>query len=126
MRHNNGLNLGELIKRLEELDEGTKVRFDFADLVPSRDFRSYRGYYEDIALGYSGARYGSITAAELLAYYNSLIGEKYYGYKGGEYVATEKTGVWVANSYRDCTGTVIRNVRDLGYGYAIIETQYED
>lgn len=124
MSNNNGLNLGQLIKCLDELPEETTVRFDFGYFSP-KGYHSYRGHYEDLGLGYEHGNH-NLKAKDYAKELHSYIGQTIEGYKGGAYVVTAKTGLWVSGSSRECTGTTIFNVRDLGYDSAIIETRYEE
>ena len=54
---------------------------------------SYRGYYCDLAFEHNG---GMRLVDELLLECKSLIGNSFYGYKGGKYVMTEDTPLWIA------------------------------
>lgn len=124
MNNNNGLNLGQLIDAVDKLPDDTVIRYDFGYFAP-KGHCSYRGYYEDLALGYEDD-FHTLTAKYFANTLRSYIGTEISGYKGGDYTVTRDTGVWVAKHSGDCTGTVIFNVRDLGYGNAILETRYED
>jgi hypothetical protein len=60
-------------------------------------FDSYRGYYEDLALGYSNkGEYP--TVGKLLEHAEACLGKDFTGWKGGEYTAREDSTLWVANS----------------------------
>jgi hypothetical protein len=114
------MRLGKLIDKLEQCDQTKTVRFDFGGFVPT-ELDSYRGYYEDLALGFQ--EYKDITVAELLAECKKAIGKTFYGYKGGDYVMDEATTVWVSNYGRsDCT--VIDGILELSW-CVVIETKYE-
>ncbi len=69
----------------------------------SREFNSYRGYYECLAMAPNETRSMSICE-----FYNVLadqIGKTYTGYKGGEYKMTESTEFYCAN-YGECGNSV--------------------
>lgn len=112
------LTLGELIKSLSRCDKERTVKFDFCYFYPSGT-HSYRGYYEQLAIGYSD----EATAPEVGDFLEELkgaVGQDYYGYKGGVYTMTENTPVWVDRP-RNASGTGVVGVRDNGY-QVIIET----
>jgi hypothetical protein len=99
------LNLGELIAALQRLDQCDEVRIDFAADHPG-DLDSYRGYYEDLAIGYS---HEECTVGGLLQRLKNAVGEVFEGYKGGEYQMNKNTAVWVADY--GSTGRAITGVR---------------
>lgn len=82
------LNLGGLRKALEEVPSDTFVEFD--DRTGVGELRSYRGYYDDLALG-SAKR---SMAGDLLEKVRAAIGATFEGYKGGEYKMTSGTPLW--------------------------------
>ena len=125
MTWNSGLNFGAFIDAVKALPDETIIRFDFGYFTP-KGKHSYRGYYEDIALGYTDETHDRLTAKDLAAELTSYLGQTISGYKGGDYTVTRDTGMWVSADSSECTGTIITSVRDLGYGYAIINTAYED
>ena len=100
------LNIGELIAALQRLDQRDEVRIDFAADHPG-DLDSYRGYYEDLAIGYS---HEECTVGELLQRLENAAGEVFEGYKGGEYQMNKNTAVWVADY--GSTGRAITGVRE--------------
>lgn len=126
---NRGLNIGEIIEKLSHLNDDDVIRFDFGYAYPSMTFNSYRGYYEDVAIGFNiGNNWqGTDTIVkEFKEFMQSLIGAEWTGYKGGDFIGHKETSVWIANSDADGTSTIVTGIRDLGYGYVIIETGYED
>ena len=105
------LTLGQLIARLKKEDADDTVQFDFGGLSPTH-FGSYRGCYEDLALGFtedSCSASRATTVGELLKRAEQCIGATFTGYKGGEYTMGDHTGVWVANP-GGSTGTGLMGV----------------
>lgn len=86
------LRLREIISALEKCSPNLSVRFDFGGHPSTVD--SYRGYYDQLALGWHG---DTPTVGELLTELRSAVGGIYYGWKGGEYTMTKDTPVWAAN-----------------------------
>lgn len=114
------LNLGQFINKLTLLKSEASISFDFGSLYPDT-FDSYRGYYKDLAVGFT-QEFNHTTARTLLQEAKSCINRNFYGYKGGCYTMTENTLLWVAN-YGISTNTAIIDVLDLDYK-AIIITEY--
>lgn len=115
------LNLGQLIFLLARCDPTAIVRFDFVYFVPTT-IDSYRGYYEQLAIGYTNESGVECTVEDLLKRCKDMLGAKVTGYKGGEYFVGETTPMWVANT-SEAGGTAIIGVNDNSY-VAILETQY--
>ena len=104
------LTIGELRDALKVVDPDKLIFFDFGDCYP--DIRkegilsSYRGFFADIAIPYRSASEfyfvnqvnPTITAGDLLAKIERTIGVPLYGYKGGEFLATEAKSMWADNS----------------------------
>lgn len=88
--------LGELIGLLEGVPSTCEVRFAFNDFVPTR-LQSYRGYYEQLALGFDTDYQRGCTVANLLTALRSAIGATLDSYKGGGYTIGRDTPVWAAN-----------------------------
>jgi len=78
--------VGSLIERLDGVES------DMA--IPLGRPHSYRGYYEELAVERID---GPQTVAEFVDLLRSQIGVTHVGWKGGEFVMTEHTGVWVAD-----------------------------
>lgn len=121
--NNNGLTYKQLLIAVGELKPETIIRFDFGYLTPS-GMHSYRGYYEDMAIGYKSGVFDRLTAGQWLDELKSFRKEKLYGYKGGVYPVMDNTCLWVSSDSSEATGTIITGIKDLRYGYAIIETAY--
>lgn len=126
-----GLCLGEIISEIEkaglisENGDDKKIYFDFGSAIPTK-LDSYRGFYEQLALGYTLTGYDSqenhlknITAKELLAELKSAIGKEPTGWKGGEFIMNEKTPVWVSNS-GNCSNTIILGILNRNYQLIIL------
>lgn len=101
--------LGVLIRQLSSCKPEAPVYFDFCDLVPD-GIESYRGYYDQLAIGWKEAREAP-TVADVLAMLRGAVGKTFMGYKGGDFLMDEDTEVWVDNSGR-ATGTIITHVED--------------
>ena len=80
------MTLGELIQELKKEPADKLVRCGFGKP------HSYRGYYEDLAF----EPCENTTAWEMLAYAESALGKTFGGYKGGDYVMTASTDVWIS------------------------------
>lgn len=107
----NPITLGELILLLKRCDKNKSVYFEFANLTPTI-FKSYRGYYEQLALGYSED--GNMSVGELLNAAEGANGHQFEGYKGGTYVMDLLTPVWAAK-YGRSNSTAIIGVKECKY-----------
>ena len=112
--------LGQFADALRALTDGDNIRFDFGYMAPTEP-HSYRGFYDHLAFGYELSH--DVTVGRVYSWALAAFGEVYTGYKGGEYVMNVGTPLWVAN-YSEAPSTAIVGLRDLGYGYVIIETAY--
>jgi hypothetical protein len=90
------IELGELITLLKHRPQDDQVRFDFGGFIP-RYVASYRGFYEQLAIGYDEDWQKPVTVAELLIQLRGAVGATFTGYKGGEYTMDASTPVWAAN-----------------------------
>lgn len=104
----NQMTVGELIATLQRKDPEAWITFDFVHFRP-KGIHSYRGYYEDLAIGYESG--GDCTVADVLKWLEDANGQTFYGYKGGEYMMDSDTVVWVAN-HNESGGTAIVDVVD--------------
>lgn len=95
--------LRSLLEALKDLPETAPVVFDFCYLNPTT-VDSYRGYYEHLALGWS--THGDKQNRDMRRNLSDANGSTFEGYKGGEYMMTPETPVWVDN-YGDVSRTAI-------------------
>lgn len=120
----NQLDLGRFIEKLEQMDPDHDVTFEFASLEPT-DFDSYRGYYSDLALGFTdGATTKTPLVKDLLTLAKEAVGKTFEGYKGGSYKMGVKTPLWVAN-YGQSGSTAIVDVVNIGWK-CVIKTEFID
>lgn len=118
------MNLGQLILALEtSCPSNYEVRLhfdnynnphshtvmDWEGAYPSR-LSSYRGYYEYLRIGISGPYNEPMqTVKQLLAECRDAVGTTFFGYKGGEYLMTEKTEVYI-DYYGEANGWYLSHV----------------
>lgn len=107
------ITLGKMITALESCDPDAEVSIGSLLLMPTQ-FTSYRGFYEDLALGYTTDRGEGLSAGRLLEECRKALGATFEGYKGGSYVMSKDTPIWLAN-YGDYTGWGVRKVKADGY-----------
>lgn len=113
------ITLGALIKLLEAKDGNSLVSFDFGGFrVTGID--SYRGYYEQLAVGYSEGV--GLTVTELLTKLREAVGKTFTGYKGGEYRMGLETPMWAAN-YSECHSTAIVGLAETPNYAAVLRTE---
>lgn len=93
------MTLGELKEKLEPIkDNKGYVSFEFGNANPT-EFDSYRGYYDELALGFSGDHGTSMDISTFYTMVCDAIGKEFIGWKGGEFIMTESTPIWIS-----CTG----------------------
>lgn len=96
------MTLGSLIEALSAIPADAPVQ-------KIGDPHSYRGYYSDLAFEPDE---GLTTAGELLAVCMGCMGEKFTGYKGGDYWMSGGTPVWIAD--KGSCGLKIVGINDDG------------
>lgn len=119
--HEKQMSLGEMIAALRACNPDSDIFFDFGGLHPT-DVDSYRGYYDDLAIGFSDDSGSSVK--RLLSELEPAVGSTFSGYKGGDFRMHDGTPMWVAN-YGRCHSTAVVGVRDLGWG-VVIDTAHTD
>ena len=85
------MTLGKLIEELEKYPLETKIQ-------QLSNPHSYRGYYEDLAFQLSENK---ATVKETLTLLKSCLNTEFQGYKGGDFIMTNETLIWVA-TYGSC------------------------
>lgn len=140
LKETNQMTLGELIAKLEAIpprdnDEDKKtVHYDFECLVPTT-LDSWRGAYDELALGWAYTGYApegcpdmnhknQITVEELLKDLKSAVGKTFTGWKGGDFVMSKTTPIWIANP-GNAGNTGITEVVDEGYKVTLMTGYYE-
>lgn len=123
IKHAKQLTLGEFIAKLKSCPQDVWVEFDFCSFVPD-GCDSYRGYYEDLALGFRESDSEELTVAQLLEEMQEANGREFSGWKGGEFEMGDSTPLWVANR-GDATGTAVTGVKSYHYK-VVIKTRYVD
>lgn len=116
------LDLGQFIDALAAIDAEKSIRFDFAKFTP-RKFISWRGAYEQLALTYD--EYSPVKVGELLAAAREADGARFEGYKGGSYLMSRESKLWVS-AYGDADWTGITGVSEGGYSAIINTAWFED
>lgn len=117
------LTLGEFIKKLEEQPQDNEIMFDFVYFKPV-GIHSYRGYYHQLAIGYTVDSDYQPKVGDILKLCKDAVGKCFTGYKGGDFLMTEKTPLWVSN-FSEVGDTAIVDVIDAGWK-SVIETRFLD
>ena len=116
------MTLGELIKKLEQLPKNNLVFIKPYDLIPI-EFDSYRGYYDQLALSYDIN--GFCTVEKLLKLAKQSVKKTFIGYKGGEFVMTKNTPIWISN-YGNTSNMLLTKVEIPFDGYVYIYGEYSE
>lgn len=116
------MTLGELINTLKSFPKDYLVVIKPYDLIP-QGFTSYRGYYDELALEYDIE--GHCTVEELLKVAKKVVGKELMGYKGGEFVMTNNTPIWISN-YGNTSNMLLTKVEVPFDGYVYIYGEYSE
>jgi len=115
------LNLGELIDLLKTQPQNEMCWFNFGGVSPTT-CASYRGYYGDVALGFDLEADPKVK--DVIMELEKAVGAMYTGWKGGDFVMSRESQLWVANpGYTG--GTVIVGLEDCDY-MTILKTAWMD
>lgn len=98
LEHSPQLTLGELIILLDNVEEPENpLVFDDGDYCPT-GVGSWRGSYKEFALRYDSTDdTAPMSVNNFLPVLESAEGGEFRGYKGGDFLMTNTTPVWVAN-----------------------------
>lgn len=113
------MTIGAFIARLRELSPSTDVRYVFGG-CPDMRVQSYRGYYDEAALGWRGGEYGTegVLAHDLARSLELQINHRMEGWKGGAFIISRDTPLWCDNA-GNCSSCAVVGVTD--YGQILIE-----
>lgn len=120
---NKTLTLGEIIDKLEALPPTLSIRFNFCDFLPTT-FDSWRYNFSELALGYKQGNLLESTVSKLLDLAKEAVDTSFQGYKGGDYIMTAQTSVWVANYGLSGGNTGILDIQAIDDEDCIIITGY--
>ena len=101
--------IGALLDALREVRPDAQVYYDFCGLIPC-GLRSYRGYYDHLALGWSDDSEAEPTTAQQLT---KILrgatgpGMQFTGWKGGEYRMTMDSPIWADNAGRASSTAIV-------------------
>lgn len=96
LAHPDQLTLGDLAWELQCHGDKTRtVLFDNGQYPTG--FDSYRGSYDEVAIGYSPNPKDALVLGELEEAVRDAQKQTFFGYKGGDYKYDRKTLVWAAN-----------------------------
>jgi hypothetical protein len=126
------LTLGEIILKLEPIvkdqeiiisndnqTEEALVVYDFEYLFPTM-IDSWRGSYSELALNFSCYEDSKpMTVSEFLELLKKTVGKEFTGYKGGEYIMSKHTPIWVAQC-GNSGNTAVVEIVDNGYEVVLI------
>jgi hypothetical protein len=119
------LTLGELIGKLENIaytGDEPHVCFDFGYFYPA-GLCSWRGSYNELSIEYSNNMAKEPKLTEFISILKDAIGKQFTGWKGGEYIMSEYTPIWVSNEGEACETAVI-DVLDCKYKI-VLQTAYQ-
>lgn len=121
------ITLGELISKLEATRDNHEkyVEFDFEYLRP-KGVHSWRGAYHELAIDFEPDVENSSTTKldDFIKILKEAVGSTFTGWKGGDYVMSEETPVWVSRPGMGANTAVI-GVHDASYKTVILTTYSE-
>lgn len=119
------MTLGEMIAKLDNIDQSYAIVIDHIDhgeVIPT-DLMSYRGYYRDLAINYE-KDYREVSVNEFSNSLKEAIGKTYTGYKGGDFIMSKITPMWV-DGYGSSNGIAVSDIV-VDKNKCIIKTVKED
>lgn len=123
------MNLGQFTDQLQALrnERSPKATAEQSQHVrvvsPSRWFLSgellsYRGYYDQLALGFTTDQDQAASVEDILKKCKEADGSIFQGYKGGDYVMTRETNLWLSN-YGTCSSCRIVGVANGSWDFGL-------
>jgi len=107
------MNLGELIDRLKQSPPLNDVRISGMYRGTPNRVTSYRGYYEDLGIVPDRREdVQPLNVSGVIRLLEFAIGQEFTGYKGGEFVMSRSTRVWVSE-YGSASGLSVYAVEDV-------------
>ena len=88
------MTLGELIDALEPFPDHGDIMFDFGYFYPD-SLHSWRGDYAQLSIDFK-EDHNYPTVGAFKKRLQEAVGQTFFGWKGGEYVMTRDTPLWVA------------------------------
>lgn len=114
------MTLGKMIAALDDAHPSAVVMFSEDGFSPNY-LGSYRGYYSDLMVT---AKDAPMTVAKFRALLIKANGRTFTGYKGGDFVMTDKTPLW-RDEYGCASGNAIMAVTKKD-GSVVLVTQRVD
>lgn len=106
------MTLDEAIDALRKMPADQTIIFDFGRFVP-QGLWSYRGYYEDLAIGYAQVDYDATPkVGAILEMLEGAIGKDFEGWKGGTFTMGINTPLWVSTERGDAGSTVVLGIKE--------------
>jgi hypothetical protein len=117
------LTIGDMLTKLDQFNDDETVTYSNGAYFDG-SFGSYRGYYEDMYLGFDREDQGCNTVGHLKTALESALSHgEMTGYKGGEFSIEEDTLLWSA-SY-GCIGDMVVDVLKLSDKVYVITKEDE-
>lgn len=115
------LTLGELLYELNRHDDDEELNVELTG-----EWGSYRGYYDQMFIGYrrKGKNYSTVEELKDIIY-EALGGEIMYGRKGGEFPVGDDTEVCFALDGSSVGGLYVKRITD-GFDGLKLEVEEED
>lgn len=102
------LTLEELLNELNYYDDDEELNVELTG-----EWGSYRGYYDQVFIGYrrKGKNYSTVEELKNIIY-DSLGTGVMNGYKGGEFSVDSNTELCFAQDERSCGGLYVKRITD--------------
>jgi len=119
------LSIGQMLKKLEQFNDDARL-FLSNDKFFTTEFGSYRGYYEDMYIGYSDTDTGLNTVGGLRGILEAALAKgEMKGYKGGDFPIDHDTLLWMS-SYGEVDGWALVDVVKVGDAIVVVAKDDEE